>query len=69
VKEGDDGELFRVIDQAKLIAGSFRRDPLQLVLIVMFAGVIIVGIWHGMAVDRQTKAILEVTEVIRNARK
>lgn len=58
-------ELRRIIDQARLIAGSFKRDPLQLVLIIMFAGVIVVGVWHGMVVQRQTEAILEVTEVIR----
>jgi hypothetical protein len=65
---GEINETLRIIDQSRLIMGSVRRDPIQLVLIIMFAGVIIVGIWHGMVVQRQTEAIVEVTEVIRDAR-
>lgn len=65
----DANEIRRIIDQAKLIHGTFKRDPLQLVLIIMFAGVLCIGIWHGRLVQEQTYAITEATEVIKNARK
>lgn len=50
-------DVDEVLDHLRRISGSVRYDPLQLVLVVMFVGVIIVGIWHGMVTQKSTDAI------------
>ena len=51
---------------ANKMAGQGLREPLQVVLIVMFVGVIAVGIWHGIATQNLTDAIRESTEVFKS---
>ena len=54
---------------ANKMAGQGLREPLQVVLIVMFVGVIAVGIWHGIAVQSQTDAIREATRMLEEKSK
>jgi hypothetical protein len=61
-----DEKLEELENFASRLAGKGLREPLQVVLIVMFVGVIAVGIWHGIATQNLTEAIRESTEVFKS---
>ena len=64
-----DEKLEELENFASRLAGKGLREPLQVVLIVMFVGVIAVGIWHGIAVQSQTDAIREATRMLEEKSK
>lgn len=61
-------ELEQATEELRKASGAVQFLAMQWVLIVMFAGVIGVGVWHGMVTDENNRLIRESIRIIKQNR-
>lgn len=61
-------ELEQATEELRKASGAVQFLAMQWVLIVMFASVIGVGVWHGMVTDENNRLIRESIRIIKQNR-